>query len=150
MKILFVCTGNTCRSPMAEGLLRDMAVKENLDLEVISRGVSVFIESSASENSVEAMNEIGIDISGHISKQLTKKDLEESDLVLTMGYSHKDIITSAYPEYEGKIHNLLKFSHGLDSNVLDPFGQNIAYYKKTRDVLREAIEMLVKNNFLEV
>ena len=128
MNILLVCTGNTCRSPMAEGYLKSLGIK---DLTVKSCGLCATGES-ASENSVKVMKEIGIDISDHISRQITKEDIDLADKIICMSESHKQFLFSVA---ENK---LLVLGEGIS----DPFGCGIDVYKKCRDEIISAINAL--------
>ena len=121
MKILFVCTGNTCRSPMAEGYLKAMGFYCE------SRGLAAD-GSKVSENSAKAMQEIGIDISGHISKQLTKADTENFDTIICMSKSH-----SAY------LQSLGINCEVLGDGISDPFGYDLDTYRNCRDEIIKAL-----------
>lgn len=128
--ILFVCTGNTCRSPMAEGILR--AAAKGTSFKTSSAGLFAGGEP-VSKNAVLVMNEIGIDISGHVSRQLTRDMLEEFDLVLTMSESHKNAIVSAFPEYKDKTFTLPEYAGESGGEIPDPFGGDVETYRKCRD-----------------
>lgn len=143
MKILFVCTGNTCRSAMAEGIAKDLLKKENISAEVSSAGVFATFGLSASENAVLALNEIGIDISKHISKPLSKEMLQDAYLVLTMTKSHKNAILSKYPQFSDKVFTLFEFI-GEDKDVNDPFGRDLETYRKSAIEIKQAIEKIIK------
>ncbi len=121
MKILFVCTGNTCRSPMAEGYLK------SLGFDCESRGLAAD-GSKVSENSAKAMSEINIDISGHISKQLTKTDIDNFDTIICMSKSHYDYLNSLGVECEV-----------LGNGISDPSGGDIETYRKCRDEIIKAL-----------
>ena len=119
--ILFVCTGNTCRSPMAEWILKTELNKESInDFTVSSAGISVIFPSGPSNHAVEVMKKDGIDISLHQSKQITNDMIKEADLILTMTVNHKDTITNAFSETADKVLTLKEYiKHTNDNRVLD-------------------------------
>ncbi len=130
MKIIFVCTGNTCRSPMAQGYLESLGLPF---LHCESRGL--FADGSAvSDNSAEAMKEIGIDISAHTSKQFTADDLD-ADMIICMSPSHRDILLSAGVKPERV--------SVLGNGIGDPFGGDIHIYRLCRDEIIAAVDSLV-------
>lgn len=132
--ILCVCTGNTCRSPMAEGLLKSESLPDTV---VISRGLAANGDP-ASKNSVAVMRELGIDIAGHISKPLTLEEAQTADLILCMSASHAQILGSAGIDQE-KIKVL---------DIPDPFGGDIQEYRACRDAIKEKIAQLKKDGVL--
>lgn len=134
MNIIFVCTGNTCRSPMAEYYLKSKNLK---NVSVISRGFSG--DDTANENAVLVMKEAGIDISAHISKAITKNDLENADAVICMTESHKQAILAA-----GIVCDTL---YVLDGGISDPFGQSLDIYRSCRDSIFFAIDRLIADGF---
>ena len=130
-KIIVICTGNTCRSPMAEAIIKMKIEDAGCVAKVSSAGI--FADGSpVSENSKIVMNEIGIDISSHKSRQLTKEMIENADLILTMTNGHKTTVLSAVPQAEGKVFTLAEYS-GEDKDVIDPFGGSIEDYKFCRN-----------------
>lgn len=135
MNILFVCTGNTCRSPMAEGYLRS---KEIDGVTVLSRGLASD-GSPVSLNSKTAMAEVGIDISGHISRQITDRDIKNADKIICLSPSHKAVLLSAGVPQE-KLYILGK-------GISDPFGGDITVYRRCRDEIFAAIDELQKDGF---
>lgn len=116
MKILFVCTGNTCRSPMAEALLKDM----NKDLEVKSAGVFAIPDQSASEHTVSVLAERGIDID-HQAQPVSEELLTWADLVLTMTRQHKQSLIMNYPHLQDKFFTLKEYVLNVDNNVSEQF-----------------------------
>ncbi len=109
-KILFVCTGNTCRSPMAEHLLKEKLRKMKIDdIEVESAGLSAFFPQKASKNAILVMNELGIDISSHVSRLINEEMIKESNLILTMERYRKEVITKMYPVVMDKVFTLKEY-----------------------------------------
>lgn len=142
MNILLVCTGNTCRSAMAEGILNKI-ISDNKDtdkFDVLSAGISVFSPTSASKNAILALNEMGIDISNHTSKQLTDDMINDADLILTMTNSHKVIIQNVCDDISEKIFTLNGYAYGADKDVSDPYGMDLDEYKKCAKEIKDALE----------
>lgn len=135
MNILFVCTGNTCRSPMAKGYLRS---KELSGVNVSSRGLTAD-GSPVSANSAAVMKEAGIDISRHVSRQLTDGDISAADKIICMSPSHAAVLLSAGVPKE-------KLSV-LGGGIPDPFGGSIEIYRNCRDLIFSAVDRLADQGF---
>ena len=146
MRILFVCTGNTCRSPMAEGYFRELCRRAGKKIEVASAGTMAVDGAVPSPNSVETLMKCeGINISGHKSSALTYDAVDNADLVVTMGQSHKMQICHAWPEAANKVLVLGAFkSDGCD--IADPFGGSYAVYEQCFKGMKEALD----NLFLDI
>lgn len=144
MKILFVCTGNTCRSPMAEGILSKMSADNGLDIQVKSAGIFALAGGKASEYSIEVMSENGMDISKHTSSLLTEDVIRGSDLILTMTISHKMDIINMFPFAESKTYTLNEYAFNKEKNIADPYGGRKKDYQNTYNEIYVAIENIVK------
>ncbi|NLB91456.1 MAG: low molecular weight protein arginine phosphatase [Clostridiales bacterium] len=138
MHILFICTGNTCRSPMAEALCRDLAKKQHLSITCESAGVFASSGARPAENAIIAMEERGIHLHHHRSQPVTLPLLEKADIILAMTQNHADNLSDQYPQFQGK-------TYVFSAPVNDPFGGNLATYKKSAD----QIELLLKEFFIE-
>ena len=144
MKILFVCTGNTCRSPMAEGYFRHIcAVSGRTDMEVKSAGTFAAGGLGPSPYSERVMSRRGVDISGHRTRGLDKGLVDWADLVVVMGDSHTHTVLSLSPGSSGKTRKLLEFS-GKQGDVFDPYGGAEALYEICFSEMKCALDDLLK------
>jgi len=114
--ILFVCTGNTCRSPMAEALFKEMVGEKREEFEIISAGTSALEGEPAAGEAVKALEEQGIILTGHRSRPVTTELLERSDLIITMTRGHKERLLDLMPEAGEKIFTLKEFSGKVKGN----------------------------------
>lgn len=149
--ILFVCTGNTCRSPMAEGIFNHFILNEEKleGVKASSAGISAFSGDGANPKAQKAVKDLfGIDISSHRSRTINKKDLEKADIILTMTRGHKEIILSIMPNVKFKTWTLKEYVLG-DKNlnesmdVQDPYGMSEKEYKNCAQELKELIDELI-------
>jgi len=147
--ILFVCTGNTCRSVMAEGLLRKMLKdKKKDDIQISSAGILAIDGFSPTDKTIEVMKKEGIDISGYETNKLTKKIIEEADLVLAMENIHKDEVLSLVPQAKEKTHLLRKYANKKNDpsylDIQDPMGRPLEIYERILSTIKDSIKELVK------
>jgi len=144
MKILFVCTGNSCRSPMAEALAGNIFARDRLFAEISSAGTSVLHALAASANAVAVMKtEYGLDISSHITRQVLRDDLVSADYVFTMTERHKDYLTLQAPDFRHKFHTIAQFVGCYHEDVTDPFGGDYECYRQCAEQMSLMIEGIV-------
>lgn len=136
---LFVCTGNTCRSPLAEGLLKH-ALKNRTDIAVKSAGVAAGNGQPANPQTLSVLEEVGIELSSHRSQSTDKQLLAEAEWIVTMTNDHRDTLVSLFPEVAQRARLLCDFIPGQEGqDVPDPIGMGRDAYLQTRDVIVHAI-----------
>ena len=144
VRILFVCTGNTCRSPMAEGFCRkyfsdilscQVDDLTNLGYKISSAGIAAFEGAPASRHAVEVCRERQIDLTGHQSRQLTLQEVDQSDLIFVMSRNHRSYIVQSVPSAVDK-----SFLLDPKGDVQDPVGFNIDVYRACFQQISENIK----------
>ncbi|MDF7807510.1 low molecular weight protein arginine phosphatase [Pontiellaceae bacterium B12219] len=141
--VLFVCTGNTCRSPMAEALFRHR-IGSDMPWDAKSAGVFADNGAPASPNSIAALRELGIDLTDHRSQPVTAELINEADLIITMSESHADHVLNWFPEVGNKVCLINAFGTSkVPADVSDPFGGSLNTYKRTRDEIDRALSDLI-------
>ncbi len=143
--ILFVCTANICRSPVAEGILRDRLQKRGLqEWTVASAGTWALEVRGASRNSVLLMEEAGIDISDHRSKIVTPEQMQQADLILTMERGHAEALQVEFPQQAHKVYLLTEMT-GRRYNVADPYGNDLPAYQRMVEEVTNLIDTGLDN-----
>jgi RpiB/LacA/LacB family sugar-phosphate isomerase len=152
--ILFLCTGNVCRSPMAEGLFRH-AVKGRGDFRILSAGLGAMDGQPPTPHSVSAMRELGLDISSQRSRALTAEMVRAADYIFGMTHSHVDTVALLYPQMAEKTFLLREFDETLEpyeKDISDPIGSSYEIYVECRDQIEQGVVTLLKfmeqNNLL--
>lgn len=145
VKVLFVCTGNTCRSSMAQALAGKILQNKgtDVDIQIASAGTHAFEGSSASEGATKALEDWDIDLKGHRSRLLTRDLVEKSDIILTMTPGHKEYIIDWIPEASDKVFLLKEFALGTAEggvSINDPFGQPVEVYKAVATELEDLLD----------
>lgn len=136
-KVLFVCTGNTCRSSMAQGIFNKLAEEKRLDYKADSAGLMTMTGLDYSENAVKACEKIGVDISGGRSVSVQDVNLNSYDLICPMTVNHAQMLTQLGVDRD-KI--MLLSSKGIS----DPYGGDIKVYEKCCLEIKQAIEKLIE------
>jgi len=131
-RILIICIGNICRSPMAEGLMK-RALPE---MEVSSAGLGALVGQPADSNAIALMREKGIDITAHRARQLESWMVATADLVLVMDTEQKDHLVMQYPLYRGKTYRLIE---NAKYDIADPYRQGLDAFRDAAELIEEGV-----------
>ena len=146
-RIVFVCTGNICRSAMAEHLLRHWSKQRGLGLEVRSCGIAAEGWYEVPEHARRLLAAEGVSPFEHRPQLLTREQLRWADTVLVMAEHHREHICELYPEFTGKT-RLLRAAAGFgDEDVADPMGKSFEIFSGCLAVIRESLEALLVAEF---
>jgi protein-tyrosine-phosphatase len=149
--ILLVCTGNSCRSVMAEGVLKKY-LKElgKSDIEVMSAGIHAIDGMGPTRETIDVMSGEGIDVSGFRSKALTEALIKKADLILVMAGHHMDDIITRAPDAASKVHILKQFGIKCetaaceDMDIADPIGMDKSFYEEVFLAIKKEMKRIVQ------
>jgi len=145
--ILFICTGNSCRSVMAEALLEKILKEKNRNhVEVLSAGIMMMAGLGASQETIEVLRREGMDVSRHRSQRVTAEMIKKSDLILVMEKLQEERILEIVPEAKNRLFLLKEFAkiEGDYLDILDPVGHTLEFYERTFGVIKEAVERVAQ------
>ncbi|MFA9397707.1 MAG: low molecular weight protein arginine phosphatase [Clostridiaceae bacterium] len=141
MDILFLCTGNTCRSNMAEAIFNKF--NKNEEIKSYSAGTSIEYKSQTSLNTNYILkNELGLDIKDRYAVLLNYNMVESSTLILTMTKKQKEVVKNEFPEFKGKMFSLNEYVN-KPSDIKDPYGGNLNVYLETYNDILSSIILLI-------
>lgn len=144
--ILFVCTGNSCRSVMAAELFKKMIGAGRDKVKVISAGVGTIHGMQATEHTLRVLQREGIDATKHRSMPVSKQLLESADLIIVMERFHKYKVLEIAPKTKGRVYLLREFQKAADEivepEIIDPIGRPLEVYERSLELIREGLEIL--------
>ena len=139
--LLFVCTGNICRSPMAEYMLKKRLGPDSC-WHVTSAGTFASYGAPASENAVKVLAERGVNLRSHLSKPLTRDLIDGAALIVVMTAAHREQLLEHVGGISEKLFTLKSFTSGGEGDVQDPIGLSIDTYRAVRDEIESALPEL--------
>ena len=142
--MLFVCTGNICRSPVAQFLAEALAREAGLSLNASSAGVEAEVGQGMTPGAARTLASRGVRGSKHIARQLDEEMLAAADEVYALTRRHKAIITARFPKYAAKIKVLREAAELPDADVEDPYGESDGVYESCAARIQEALNILIQ------
>ena len=141
-QVIFICSGNICRSPMAEALLASRSSPHRHSFAVDSAGTLGIEDHAANPDAVTAAAEVALDLQDHRSRGISHELLEDAFAIVLMGPEHESAILSRHPGFEDSLVRLWEYCPaGRDAGEIeDPLGRGLAEFRRIRDVIGEALD----------
>lgn len=151
VSVLFVCTGNICRSPLAEYLLRDYAARQGKGglISVSSAGTHAWEGNAATGEARAAGRKWGLNLAGHRAREVRRSIVDGADIILAMTRAHHEWLVRAFPKKENAVYLALLFPRRLDENspvafdVPDPIGESVGFYLDVLEMLKPALPVIL-------
>ncbi len=148
MKVMFICTGNICRSAMAEAILKEKISKDNTlkdKIEVFSAGTFAEGGECSTQSAIEVMEEYGINLKNHRATNVAKSKIKEMDVILCATINHKIMLTRLYPELKDKIYTMKEYidKDTKDLDIKDPYGYDIVVYRNCAAEIEKYIDLMI-------
>ena len=146
LTFLFVCTGNTCRSPMAEQIFNERA--KDLSAHAISAGLDAKTGSSMSLQAADALSSLGYTPTEHSSTLISTEAVEEADVILTFTENQKSELGQRFPDAVQKLFTISEYANspsGKHEDVSDPYGKSAEVYKETAETIDSLVELIVSS-----
>lgn len=144
-KIMFICTGNICRSAMADALMKKLAKDSNKDIEVYSCGIFAEDGDMPTFNAIEAIKEYDVDLKLHRATNIRNSKIEDMDIILCATVSHKNNVINMYPNLKDKIFTIKEYADydKNDLDIPDPWGYDIETYKFCASTISKCLNKII-------
>ena len=147
MKIMFICTGNICRSAMAEGMMKKLAKDNKLDLDICSCGIYAEDGDYATYNAIETAKYYDVNIEEHRATNIKNSKIEEMDIILCATESHKETVLYLYPKLKEKVFTMKEYAkldkNGQDMDIKDPWGYDMNVYQNCAEEIEICLEKII-------
>jgi len=148
MKVMLICTGNICRSAMAQGMLKNIVEDKKINVQVYSCGIYAEDGDYATYNAIEAAKYHDVDISNHRATNIKNSQIEEMDIILCATNSHKNMVIAMYPHLVTKIFTMKEYAEidedGKNMDIKDPWGYDMETYKNCIEEINMCLEKIIE------
>ncbi len=150
MKIMFICTGNICRSAMAHAMLQKMAEENKKNIEAYSCGIYAQNGDIPTDEAISVMKNYNVDLTKHRATNIKNSNIEEMDVILCATETHKNMVVNIYPNLVKKIFTIKEYAgyNREDLSIEDPWGYGLNVYKNCAKEINECLEKIIKNKSL--